>query len=612
MRRAGLVIVVFLAGCQSLPEWRFTGGQSASASSSEPRPVEQVNKPRRLVLNTQPAGGIILIEPLGREVAHGGSVELMAGSYQLVATLPGYRAGGLQLQVSQQSDSMVVVPLGEGFARVIVESQPLDATLSVDGNQLGMTPFSAEISAGKHQIELRLDGFEPVNETVVFAPDSQRKLFFELHSSGGLAALEIDTNPSGGLLRLDGRLVGHAPLVLTDIPPKRYQLTGELFINGQTRLLGKADLELFRNQRRKISLQLTQRETRFGQQESIGPAEHGRGFIDSGAPILDPVSGGVDDELVTNDAMSVSVEMAASLKADLADPRFSGAVYSLLRAGDNIEFFQHGQPIGRLQKLAITSKSGLSEQLTALGIATQQTPPETFTAQQKRRLKEFVFLVYGQRGGYPLLALNSDQLPGNQLSFRRQPSDGEVVILASGDLRVEGYRPVMQRQGLRLFRLPADSGEVQINWQAGAPQVLVTGSDSPKFGAVPVPSLLGLGEKRFLQPLAGRSVEWLNEITAGPGVRGWREQRLSAYQRGTGKPLAPVIEIGPHERAGAYQRVWVVGYRYRGGLSQRQFSLQYQVGSDRQVFVSDQFLRRDGFAKTKLPEVRLPRGLSER
>ncbi len=610
MRRSWLVIVVLLAGCQSLPEWRFPGRQSVS--SGELRPVDEANKLRQLILSTQPAGGSVLIEPLGREVVHGGSVELEYGSYQLIATLPGYRSGGLQLQVSQQSDSMVVVPLGEGFSRVIVESQPLEAVLSVDGNQLGVTPFSAEITAGKHQIELQLDGFEPVNKTVVFAPDSQRKLFFELHSSGGLAALEIDTNPSGGLLRLDGRLVGHAPLVLTDIPPKQYQLTGELFIDGQTRLLGKTDIELSRNQRRKISLQLTQRETRFGQVEPIEPREYDRASIDSIEPILDPVSTSLDEELVTNDAMSVSIEMAASLKADLADPRFSGAVYSLLRAGDSIEFSQHDQLIGRLQKLATTSKNGLSEQLTALGVVTQQLLSEAFTVQQQRRLKEFVFLVYGQRGGYPLLALNSDQVTGNQLSFRRQPSDGEVVILASGDLRVEGHRPVTQRQGLHLFRLPSDSGEVQINWQGRAPQLLVTGSDSPKFGAVSVPSLLGIGEKKILQPLVGPSVEWLNEITAGPGIRGWREQRLSAYQRGSGKPLAPVIEIGPHERAGAYQRIWVVGYRHQGGLSQRQFSLGYQVGSNRQVFVSDQFLRRDGFAKTELPEVQLPRGLMER
>ena len=608
MRWGLLLAAVVLAGCQTVPNW-VPGHRSADNSIDQPA-TRSVIGARQVVLNTQPAGGQILIESLGRQVQHGTSVELGYGSYQLRGTLTGYRSGRLQLQVDQQSDSMVVVPLGEGFARVTVSSDPLEAVLSVDGNRLGRTPFSAEISAGEHQFGVTFEGFEPLQKTVVIAPHGQRELHFELQSRVGLAALEIDTHPSGALLRLDGRLVGHAPLTLTDMPPKRYQLTGELILDGRTRLIGKADLHLQRNQRRKISLQLSKRETLFSgiaNVSSTATTGSTAGFESDVAPDIE------EAVFAVSDALRVSVEMSDLLREEFSDPRFSRAVYGLLRAGDSIDFYQQQHGMGRLQKLADDSVNGLNNQLTELGVASVKSISGPFTLQQQQRLSEFMFLVYDQRGGYPLLALDGDQLPEEKLEFSRQKSDGEIVILASaGELTVQGHRPVTQQQGVSLFRLLADNGVVRISWTEKPSQLLITAADSPDFESVQVPSVLELGQKKILRPLEGWSVDWLQELTAGPGIRGWRGRQLSTFKPGSGVYLEPVIEIGPHQRSGEYQRTWLVGYRHRGGVSQRQLSLSYQVGTNRQVFVSDQFLRRDGFAKIELPEVHLPRGSTER
>ena len=610
MRRGLLLAVVLLSGCQTLPEWTRIGQQS-SERANHPS-AELTPDSRRIVLNTQPPGGSVLIEPLGRQLGHGTAIDLMHGSYQLTASLTGYRSGSVQLQVGDQSDLMIVVPLGEGFTRVLVESEPPEAILSIDGKSLGNTPFSAEVSAGAHQIGLELDGFEPLLKSVVLAPGSQRSLHFELQSNGNLAAIEIDTIPSGALLRLDGRIVGHAPLTLIDIPPKRYQLTGELVVGGHTRLLGKADLDLQPNQRRIIALQLGQRETRYGAVTQIDPQR-----------ILD-LNGGVDQnlklevepfdtDLSDTDALTASIALTDALRLDFTNARFSQAIYRLLRPGDNIEFFQQQREVGRLQKLAEGTEAGFTRQLSKLGIQATGSRALALNTQQQSRLHQLIFEVYGQRGGYPLLALNSEQLSSNRLEIQRQQADGEIVILASGDgVVVEGSTAVAQAQGIRLFRLPADDRALQLHWRGAAPRLLVTAADSPDFGSVEVPSSLALGEKKILKPLSGLTVDWLNELTAGAGIRGWRDQRLSTFKQAPNNLLAPVIEIGPHERPGAYQRIWVVRYRHRGGFSQRQLSLNYSVGLGRQVFVSDQFLRRDGFAKTELPEVQLPRAAVER
>jgi hypothetical protein len=134
----------------------------------------------------------------------------------------------------------------------------------------------------------------------------------------------------------------------------------------------------------------------------------------------------------------------------------------------------------------------------------------------------------------------------------------------------------------------------------GLALLLVTGADAVPFKTKNIPTGLALRQKQILHPLDKKiaaSVEEIIELAAGPEYRGWQQQRLSRLDISQGVGPTPLIEIGPHQREGQYQRAWIVRYRDRSGQRQRQLSLAYQVGAQRHQVISNNFLRRDGFAK---------------
>lgn len=57
--------------------------------------------------------------------------------------------------------------------RLIIKSNPLDAKISVDGQEVGTTPFEIPgLEAGDHEVVLTLDGYEPFETTVTMRSDS--------------------------------------------------------------------------------------------------------------------------------------------------------------------------------------------------------------------------------------------------------------------------------------------------------------------------------------------------------------------------------------------------------------------------------------------------------
>ena len=61
------------------------------------------------------------------------------------------------------------------MATVSLQSEPMDAEVSVDGDFRGTTPFSLKLSAGTYTIEMRRDGFKPWSrELVVVGGDDTR------------------------------------------------------------------------------------------------------------------------------------------------------------------------------------------------------------------------------------------------------------------------------------------------------------------------------------------------------------------------------------------------------------------------------------------------------
>ncbi|MBA7598301.1 MAG: PEGA domain-containing protein [Calditrichaeota bacterium] len=106
-------------------------------------------------------------------------------------------------------------------ASIAIITQPPGATIILDGQDAGTTPFdSAELEPdSSHAVSINLDGYQPV-DTTIFAETGQS---YELNLSLKrlMSQLTITSTPPGAVVFMDGRRLSPTPLSLSDVVPDR-------------------------------------------------------------------------------------------------------------------------------------------------------------------------------------------------------------------------------------------------------------------------------------------------------------------------------------------------------------------------------------------------------
>lgn len=658
---SALLVALLLAGCQSMPEQRRPP-VPWQQSAVEPADAGALQK-RWLVVGTRPEGGQLLLHPGGQPVAHGSRTQLEYGTYTLTAKKPGYRDGQLQVRVDGKSPSVITVPLGQGYAPVTLLTEPAGAAVSLAGKPLGNTPFSVELGADEHEMEITRQGYQPLRKTITVVAGEPQRVELKLRPTTPLAKLEITTSPGDALLRMDGHLIGHSPLTLSNIPAGEHRLYAELIESSYSRLSGEKVIHLKGGEHRRITLQLDRKETLFkervasaAEQEPpvtvVAPAPEKQlsnadgpklalaqpvlesappesldtpGVADQVArqssgqktgpeapvspqkaeqpsPLIPPQSPRLSSADGSDPALTLALALDDQLRADLGNRQFVEGLLTLLRNGDGIELYRNRVKVAELRRGEKWRDGDFQRPLRMAGIALPLSN-KSLSADERQRMAEILFGIYRQRGGYPLLELTREQNQQLRHRVNRVAADGEILIIGSGQgFGVEGYSPVSSGAGMSLFRLKAADQPIDIRWAQQPASVLVTAAASPPFAPLATGRELALREKqifRLADKAIAQSVYEVTELSAGPEFRGWRWQHLARIDGVGFSGLEPIMEIGPHVRVGQYERAWVVRYQGPDGNSQRQLALAYQVGSRQQPVTSDDFLRRDGFSRYK-------------
>ncbi|MDD1719271.1 MAG: PEGA domain-containing protein [Methanoregulaceae archaeon] len=99
-----------------------------------------------------------------------------------------------------------------------IESEPIGATVFVDGHEAGITPVCiSDLRAGMHRVALKLAGYQNVHENVWVSGGGETVRTFVLRPLP-VGNLSINSVPEGASIYLDGTLAGTTPALLTDIP----------------------------------------------------------------------------------------------------------------------------------------------------------------------------------------------------------------------------------------------------------------------------------------------------------------------------------------------------------------------------------------------------------
>lgn len=157
-------------------------------------------------------------------------IELAAGEHEVLIRKERYES---QQQIvnmeGRQQEQSLRVELLPAWANVSFASSPAGATVTVDGEQIGITPLNAELLAGEHEVLIKLNAHKAWTDSLlVEARVDQNLPLIELEEADGLVLLQ--STPSNAGVTLDGAYQGQTPLEITVPPGRAHELT--FFLNG--------------------------------------------------------------------------------------------------------------------------------------------------------------------------------------------------------------------------------------------------------------------------------------------------------------------------------------------------------------------------------------------
>jgi formylglycine-generating enzyme required for sulfatase activity len=162
------------------------------------------------------------------------NIELAAGEHEVLVSKDRFEPIQQLIEIEgRQQQQSLNIDLLPAWANVNFSSSPAGATVMVDGEDLGLTPLTAEILEGEHEVLIKLAAHKAWTEGLtVSAREDQNLPLIELEQADGLVLLQ--STPSNAGVTLDGAYQGQTPLELTIAPGQSYELT--FFLNGYEEL----------------------------------------------------------------------------------------------------------------------------------------------------------------------------------------------------------------------------------------------------------------------------------------------------------------------------------------------------------------------------------------
>ncbi|MFA7056234.1 MAG: PEGA domain-containing protein [Candidatus Cloacimonadales bacterium] len=144
--------------------------------------------------------------------------KLVPGVYNFKLAKEGYESVTQTVDISKQ-DQKVVVSLKQGTSKekfsppalIVVESEPEGATVVLNGQQVGLTPYQGSHYSGEYTIAIQKELYYSQTSTFSLKTSETVKLpLYKLTPKYGI--INLTSNPTGATARLDGVTLGKTPL----------------------------------------------------------------------------------------------------------------------------------------------------------------------------------------------------------------------------------------------------------------------------------------------------------------------------------------------------------------------------------------------------------------
>ena len=158
-------------------------------------------KPSQVTIETAPAGATIIVdgERKGRAPLE---LKLPGGAHQIVAEHAGTTSTRM-ITVEYGEPAAVTLAVGGNGTLVVTSNEP-GSTVRLDGNPVGVTPFTGGVTPGRHIVIVEKPGFTTVERVVDVPPDGTAQITAGMVRPLGYIEPQPQTKNMGILLGGDG------------------------------------------------------------------------------------------------------------------------------------------------------------------------------------------------------------------------------------------------------------------------------------------------------------------------------------------------------------------------------------------------------------------------
>jgi serine/threonine protein kinase/TPR repeat protein len=184
-----------------------------------------------LSIQTEPAGGSILLDGKPPQVPPNTFTHVPFGSHQVSASLDNYEPIKQDIQVRAGMNPEIRLPLKltQEIAALSIQTEPAGASILLDGKPPQTPPNTfTHVPFGPHELSATLDGYEPIEQDIQVRRGMSTEVHLLLKPIQEIPALSIQTEPAGASVLLDGKPPQLSPNTFTHVPFGPHQISATL------------------------------------------------------------------------------------------------------------------------------------------------------------------------------------------------------------------------------------------------------------------------------------------------------------------------------------------------------------------------------------------------
>jgi hypothetical protein len=120
-----------------------------------------------------------------------------------------------------QTGFLVAFETVQRLGTLVVETEPAEAVVTIDGQQIGRGTIRQQLPPGEHEVAVQAGGYQSARRVVTVAPEETQELTFALRSARG--KLLVEAVPDSARILVGGNVVGEGRFA-DNLPPGEYSV----------------------------------------------------------------------------------------------------------------------------------------------------------------------------------------------------------------------------------------------------------------------------------------------------------------------------------------------------------------------------------------------------